>query len=24
VRMREIPFTWRRVYDELKRAGKLM
>src|SRR5215470_12171186 len=23
VRMREIPFTWYRVYDELKRAGKL-
>ena len=24
VRMREIPFTWRRVYDELKHAGKLV
>jgi CO/xanthine dehydrogenase Mo-binding subunit/aerobic-type carbon monoxide dehydrogenase small subunit (CoxS/CutS family) len=24
VRMREIPFTWPRVYDELKRAGKLV
>jgi len=23
VRMREIPFTWRRVYDDLKHAGKL-
>jgi CO/xanthine dehydrogenase Mo-binding subunit/aerobic-type carbon monoxide dehydrogenase small subunit (CoxS/CutS family) len=24
VRMREIPYTWPRVYDELKRAGKLV
>ena len=24
VRMREIPFTWSRVYGELKRAGKLV
>jgi CO/xanthine dehydrogenase Mo-binding subunit len=23
VRMREIPYTWPRVYEELKRAGKL-
>jgi xanthine dehydrogenase molybdenum-binding subunit len=23
VRIREIPFTWHRLYDELKRAGKL-
>jgi putative selenate reductase molybdopterin-binding subunit len=24
VRMREIPYTWPRVYDELKRAGRLV
>ena len=24
VRMREIPYTWPRVFDELKRAGKLV
>ena len=24
VRMREIPYTWSRVYDELKRAGRLV
>ena len=24
VRMREIPYTWARVYDELKRSGKLV
>ncbi|HEY6615248.1 MAG TPA: hypothetical protein VIZ32_12040, partial [Vicinamibacterales bacterium] len=24
VRMREIPYTWPRVFDELQRAGKLV